>query len=381
MYFLLLKKELKHFLRSKSNIIMLFVFPIVLITTLSVGLKDIMNNQQDIFNDDSSIVYYTIEDGSQYQSGFNQFKDAIESELNIKFEQTASRDDVINDVDKHDAIAHIYVNKDGFDLYSAMQGQTLREKIFRSIFDNLVNQYSAFNTIGKYNPQALQNIVKSEAHDYVQDETDKNSREVSSSEYYTFAELGLIILYISITVGYSVFREINLRTIDRIRLSKVKESLIIFSKVSFGILIGIAQIILVYAYSSVVLGVNWGAHTIEIIALFIALAVFASSIGAVLGSVCKKEMSVNSILQVAIVIICALGGAYTPLSVVLNIPGLSKAVFISPIYWIDVATSSMMLGIKTSAYTVALIMPIVLSIICTSIYLIAFKGRGKLAND
>lgn len=381
MYFLLLKKELKHFIRSKSNIIMLFVFPIVLITTLSVGLKDIMNNQQGIFNNDSSIVYYTIEQGSQYQSGFNQFKDAIESELNIKFEQTDSRDDVINDVDKHDAIAHIYVDKDGFDLYTASQQQTLREKIFRSIFENLVNQYAAINTIVQYNPQALQNIVRSEANDYVQDETDKNSRDVSSSEYYTFAELGLIILYVSITVGYSVFREINLRTIDRIRLSKLKESSIIFSKVSFGILIGLAQILLVYAYSSMVLGVNWGAHTIEFIALFIALAVFSSSIGAVLGSVCKKEMSVNSILQGAIVIICALGGAYTPLSMLLNIPGLSKIVFISPIYWIDVATSSMMGGVNTSAYTVALIMPIALSLICTSIYLIAFKGRGKLVND
>ena len=49
MFIKLLKKEIKQFLRSKSNLIMLFLFPVILITTLSFGLKSLMENTSDKF--------------------------------------------------------------------------------------------------------------------------------------------------------------------------------------------------------------------------------------------------------------------------------------------------------------------------------------------
>ena len=61
MFIQLLKKEIKQFLRSKSNLIMLFLFPIILITTLSFGLKSLMENTSDkIFEgNENNIVYYS----------------------------------------------------------------------------------------------------------------------------------------------------------------------------------------------------------------------------------------------------------------------------------------------------------------------------------
>ena len=47
MFIQLFKKEIKQFFRSKSDLIMLFLFPVILITTLSFGLKGLMENMSD----------------------------------------------------------------------------------------------------------------------------------------------------------------------------------------------------------------------------------------------------------------------------------------------------------------------------------------------
>ena len=49
MFLSLLKKEFKYFIRQKSNVVLLMVFPIILITTLSLGLKDLMDGGNNLF--------------------------------------------------------------------------------------------------------------------------------------------------------------------------------------------------------------------------------------------------------------------------------------------------------------------------------------------
>ena len=70
------------------------------------------------------------------------------------------------------------------------------------------------------------------------------ARDITSSEYYTFAELALIIFYVAGIVGESVYKEKQLTTINRIRLSRMKESFLIGAKVtSWNYNINIANII------------------------------------------------------------------------------------------------------------------------------------------
>ena len=56
----------------------MFIFPIVLITTLSVGLKNMMTSQ-DLFGsgDEYSKVYYTIEGDTKYEEGFLALKKGL----------------------------------------------------------------------------------------------------------------------------------------------------------------------------------------------------------------------------------------------------------------------------------------------------------------
>lgn len=377
MFIQLFKKEIKQFFRSKSNLIMLFLFPVILITTLSFGLKGLMENMSDTIFDfeENNIVYYSIEEGSIYKEQFLSFINDLKDEINVNFKETTSLEKVKKEIDDYEAYSFIEVNKDGFQYYSPKNGEGTRGKILRSIFETSLNEFSIYGTIGKLNPEALKNIIKSSTDNYIKKDSVGKVRNITSSEYYTFAELALIMLYVSTTVGESIIKEKELKTINRIRLSKAKESAIIFSKAALGFLIAVLQVFIVYIYSSLVLDVDWGENTLKFLTIFIVFGVFVSSLGVITGIACKKEGTLSGVLNLIIIVMCILGGCYVPISMIIQIPLLSKFVVLSPIYWINTATSSMICNIQTNAYYISLIIPLILSLIMIISYL--FLGRRK----
>jgi ABC-2 type transport system permease protein len=382
MFLSMLKKEIKQVLRAKRTLIMMFIFPIVLITTLSIGLKNMMTSG-DIFGsgDEYSKVYYTLDGDSKYNHGFLQFKAGVEEAVNIKFEETSSLDKVKDNVDKYDALAHIEVTDTGFKFYSSKNGEKIQVKIFESIFKSVLNEYATYETIGEYNPKALSNLVKNKYDEYVVKKDVYGARDVTSSEYFTFAELALIIFYVSSTVGESVYSENYLTTINRIRLSKVTESHLIGAKVLVGIIISMLQTLVVYVYSSTVLEVNWGENTLKFMSMFLTFGVFASVIGAIIGLIAKNDSTVSGVLNVITISICFLGGCYVPLNMIIGISPINKLIYLSPIYWINTAISSTLCGIESNAYFIALLVPLTLSAICILVYLGILRNKGGLAND
>ncbi|EKQ50881.1 MULTISPECIES: ABC transporter permease [unclassified Clostridium] len=382
MFLSMLKKEYKQMLGTKRNLIFMFLFPIILITTLSVGLKNLMTSG-DIFGsgNEYSKVYYTINGDTKYEHGFLEFKKGVEEAVNIKFEETSSLNIVKDEVDKYNALVHIEVNDSGFKLYSSKNGERIKTKIFRGIFESILNEYAAFDTINEYNPKAFSNLVQNKYNEYVVKEDVGKARDITSSEYYTFAELALIILYIAGIVAESAYKEKQLTTINRIRLSKMTESSLIGAKIIVGIIISILQTILVYIYSTYVLGVNWGENTLKFMSIFFALGIFVSVVGALIGIIAKNDTMVTGIIQVSIVVICFLGGAYTPLSVMVGMGPVSKLLCISPIYWINTAIGSLLCGIESNAYLIALGMPLGLSALCMFVYFGVLRNKGGLAND
>jgi ABC-2 type transport system permease protein len=378
----MVKKELKQFYRSKGNLIIMFLFPIILITTLSVGLKDMMSNNTIFKEDDETAkVYYTVEDNSQYKEGFLAFKEGVSGSINVKFQEVSSLNSVKDDIDNYNALFYVKVGTDGFSLYSSSKGEKTNEKILRDVFESSLSEYAAYGAIKEFNPKAFQNLVENKYDDYVVKENLNGAREISSSEYYTFAELALIILYISTIVGEAVYNETKLTTINRIRLSKAYDNLVIGAKVTMGVIISIVQTLLVYVYSTFVLDVDWSGNLIKFFSLYLVFGFFASVIGAIIGLISKDDSSTSGMLHGIIIFICFLGGCYTPLSAIVGSPFMDKIVCLSPIYWINTTTSSLLCGMQSEAYTIALGLPLILSAICLIIYFIFLNTKGGLAND
>lgn len=376
MFLALLKKELKQFFRSKGDLIMLFVFPIVLISVLSVGLEDIMKGNVDVFED--NVVYYNISE-SIYEEGFNMFKSTLHEEYDVVFKEAKSVKEAKKQVDNRNALIYISIDDEGYSIYRN-NSESFTSRMFRSVFQTVMDEYGAYNTIAEYNPKQMANLIDKEYDSFIEEESGQCKGGVSSAEYYTFAELALIILYISTTVSEHMIKEHELTTIDRVRMSKAKEYQIIFSKASLGIIIGIIQVLLVYVYSSVVLKVDWGENTLKFFLLFFNLIVFSSVLGVVLGLIIKKSDVLSGLMQSLIIIMCALGGSYIPIHVLISSPICAQAVKISPIYWINMATSTLMCGYESKSYEIALIIPLVLSVIMILLYLVIHNRKSGEKN-
>lgn len=381
MFLALLKKEFKQFTRNKGNVFMLFLFPIILIGVLSAGLKDMMSNK-DVFKEDekSAIVYYSIEENSKYKEGFKQFVNGVEDAVSIEFKDVESLDSVKDKVDNYEALAFISADNDGFNFYSSAKGENVRIKIFKSIFDSVIDKYAAMTTIGEYNPSAFMNFVQNEYDKYLEKNKD-DTTELSSSEYYTFAELGLIILYVSTTVAESVSNEKTLKTINRIRMSKVKEGTLIACKVAFGTFISLVQTVIVYVYSTFFLDVEWGKNTFKFIVMFVALGFFVSVFGAVLGIIAEKNESIEGGLNAIIIVVCFLGGCYCPLENIVSIPFVDKLMNLSPTYWINNSVGSLLRNVESNAYLISLSISIGLGLILMIFYLTVLRRREEIAND
>ena len=382
MFFVMLKKELKMFFRSKGNVIMLFLFPIILITTLSLSLKNIMSSETEIFgeNDKDSIVYYSVDENAKYKDGFFMFVDRIKKEINIKFKEVEDLDKVKDKIDDDKAIAYVSLYKINFDIYTSKNGDTTKSKIFKSMIESLFNKYGTYETIEKLNEKSVNNVIKSTYDKYVVSENINGKKTVTSAEYYTFAELALIILNVSTVIGELVYKEKQLNTINRIKMSKVSERTMIFSKIALGIIISILQIILVYIYTTLILKVNWGENTLKFILLFIVFGLFSSMLGAIVGVSCKTDTAVAGILNGIMYLICILGGCFSTRLMITKVPILNKLMYLSPIYWINTAINTMICGLDTNLYLVSIMIPIILSFLLFS-YSEIIKRRGESVDD
>ena len=383
MFLAMIKKEIKQFLRSKSNLLMMFLFPIALIATLGTGLEELMTSADEIFgkDDKKDLIYYNIEDdNSIYEHGFMEFIEGIEKEIKVKFKENENIEKSREKVDQEKALIHISVLEDGFEIYTSKNGESTKATIMRSIFESVLNNYATYGAIYNLNPEAVNNNIVESTNEYVEYQDSKADRDVTAKEYYTFAELALIILYVATIVGESVYNEKRLTTINRIRLSKVSESLLILSKVLSGVIIGLVQTLVVYLFSTFAMDVDWGENTFKFLMIFVVFSIFASMLGAIVGILCNKETSVNGILSAIIFAFCLLGGSYTPLAMLVGVPGLNIAMYLSPIYWINTATSSMIVGYNSEAYIYALAIPLVLSAIFLAIYLGVAKKKGGIQD-
>ena len=159
-------------------------------------------------------------------------------------------------------------------------------------------------------------------------------------------------------------------------MSMASERTMILSKVALGTIISILQIILVYIYTSLILKVNWGENTLKFILLFVVFGLFSSMLGAIVGIASKTDTATGGILNGATFVICALGGCYTTRAMITSVPVLNKLMYLSPIYWINTATSTMICGLESNLYLIAIIIPIVLSVLLLIFYSVVMKKRG-----
>ena len=372
--FKLVKKELMHFFKNKMDIVTMVIFPIVLILVMGTSLKGIMNVDTNIFKDE--VVYYSIDcKNNTYINNFEIIKSNLEKNYNIKFKLIEDIITVKENVNLEKSLAYISINNNGYEFYRNENGENISQKIFRNMFEQFLHKNSLVETISENNI----NIVnyKSINEQVINlKEKNLNSNGVDSYTYYTFAELVLIILYISSITSISLYKEKYLNTMSRMRICNISYLSILTSKVVLGIIIGIIQISVVFIVSRFMLNVNWGNNLGSIFLVLICLIIFSSILGVVTSVIFKDHKTSTSVCNILIIIMGLLGGSYMPISLITSSPITNLVAKISPTYWANISILSLSYGIKTIYPYISIIISIGLSAFLTLIGLIFYKNKA-----
>lgn len=352
------KKELKMFLRNPFQIAFMLIAPIVLILIMGYAMSNIVGETTDVEGDTSeeTRILYLIEDNALDAdvAEFHIFMDFAEENMEAKWEEVDELETSKEVVDKNDAIALIQVSEEGFYYYRSPYNEPTTSKVLRAAYNNMMGEFA--------------NLSESKVMSYeIEVET------VDSYTYFTFAELGLIMLYISLIVGQSVFVEKDTKAFRRIYISKASVHAMLVSKAALGVTIGVVQIAEVYLLSTLALGVNWGNRAWLIVLTYLMLALFSSTLGAVLAIFAKSRSAFSDKVLVLSILIGMLGGGLTPLSFLNSVKVISYICKLSPLYWIVNGSIALAGNQTTNDYAVGM----AVSAAFTVVFLISFMKKKK----
>jgi len=376
--FILIKKEVMQFFRNKTDVLTMFLFPIVLIVVMGISLNGLMNVDKNVF--ENKKVYYKINDldiNEKYLNVFYNFKNSCEESIKVKFEKIEDENKAKSLVNEGESLAFININKDSYNYYNSEKIESSEQKIFKNVFEQYLDKYALIESL----PQNTINEIINKESLITLKEEGINSNGVDSFTYYTFSILILIILYISGTTSISMYNENFQGTFSRVKMSRVNNLTLILSKVILGMIIGTLQVLVIYFISTVFLKINWGDNLLQIFLVLISFIIFSSVLGVSMSMIFDENKTANSVINTVIIILGFLGGLYMPISLINSINITSKLSQLTPTYWANISLLSLSTGLSNIYTYKSIVLSLGLSIILISIGLIIkkLKAGGKLA--
>ena len=359
----LIKKEIKQFFKSKSDVIIMLIFPVILIFVMGKSLNGLMGMEKNIFN--NKIIYYRINAPIENEVDLQRFYDFMihfEKSTNVKFIENKNYKEVTNEVNNNKAICFMDIYDSYINYFRNENKESTESKVFRNLYNQYIKKYAFLQLIYKSNPQEMKNILDYEIKILLENEG-INQEEVNSFTYYTFAILSLIILYISTLTSISMYRERFLHTMTRLKVSKANKINILISKISLGIIIGLLQIIIVYIYSTKFLHVNWGENLLQISIVLISFIIFSSVLGIFMSMIFSNQKTCYMTNNILIIIMGFLGGSYVPIYLIKSSRVTSFLSAIMPNYWINISLLSLNHDIKTNYYIISIFISLSLSVV------------------
>ena len=375
--YILIKKEIIQFLRNKTEVLTMFIFPIILIVVMGTALNGLMNVDKNIFE---NIDIYYKKSGTKDEELYNifiNFKKSFTDTIKVNFIEVKDNKKAIDSVNNGDSLCFIEIKDNDYDYYKSQNRDISSQKIFKNIFEQYIKRYTLIENIGANNPNIIQDILKEESLIFIKEEG-INNKGIDSFTYYTFAELILIMMYVSGITSISMYKEGLQGTITRIRMSKTSNLSVILSKIILGVIIGILQTIVIYLVSTVFLGVNWGNDLIQIFMVIVSFIIFSSVLGVSSSMIFSDNKTSSSFINTVIIILGFLGGSYMPISLIKSTKLTNILCQLTPTYWANISLLSLSTGLN-SDYTYISI-SLSLSISAILIFLASIVNKLKTGD-
>ncbi|MEW9076809.1 ABC transporter permease [Terrisporobacter glycolicus] len=359
----LIKKEVKQFFKHKINIIMMFIFPIILIFIMGKSLNGPVSMDKNIFN--NKIIYYRVNTPIENEVDLQRFYDFMihfEKNTNVNFIENNNYKKATNDVNNNKAICFMDIYDNDINYFRNKKIESTESIIFRNLYEQYMKKYTFLQSIYKSNTEKIKDVLDYDIKIWLKDES-IDQKQVNAFTYYTFAELILIILYISNLTSVSMYKGEYLHTITKIERYKKKKINILLSKIVFGIVIGILQIIIVYITSTKFFDVSWGENLLYIFMVLISLIIFSSILGIFMATIFSNKKTCYMVNNILIIIMGFLGGSYVPICLVKSERITSFLSKIIPSYWANISILSLSYDIKTKYYIFSICISLSLSLL------------------
>ena len=285
---------------------------------------------------------------------FYDFMINFEKKTNVKFIENKNYKEAINDVNNNKAICFMDIYDNKINYFRNEKKESTESKIFRNLYEQYRRKYSFLQTISKSNLNQMTNLSNYQMKILLKDEN-INEEEINSYTYYTFAELILIILYISTLTSISMYKERFLHTMTRLKVSGTNKFNILASKIALGIIIGLMQTLVVYIVSTKLLNVNWGDNLTYIMLVLISFIIFSSVLGIFISMIFHNQKTAYTVNNILIIIMGLLGGSYVPICLVKSSKITSFLCNIMPNYWANIALLGLHYNMETKYYIIVCI--------------------------
>ncbi|MBN7773926.1 ABC transporter permease [Clostridium aminobutyricum] len=353
---IILKKEIKNYFRSAGNWIFVFGLPLLLILLMSSALEGYMNTDFHTF--DEGKVYYYYEEQTEVNAGkLKEFETLLQESTGVVMQEVSDYEEGIQAVNSSEAFGIIKISGDNMSYYRSPYNETNGGKIVHSLFEQCIGKNTS--------------ILNDSVH-VIELET----TPVDSTSYATFTYLAFVILFIALMTGHSVNDERVYGTIQRIKISRVGLNALLFSKVILGLLIGVLQMTVVWAFSTFVLNVNWGSQAPVMFLVLLCLVLMSSIFGVVIGMISKNKAIADNTILMTVMLSGYIGGALSPIYLLENANILNQIVKISPLYWTGRALTNLYVNIVDTNTFVS----IGVSLGLTLLFLLIYKLQIKKAT-
>ncbi len=128
---------------------------------------------------------------------------------------------------------------------------------------------------------------------------------------------GVIVIYallFAVVIAEILIWERQLGTLRRILIIPGGKAKIILGKLLGAYLLGVAQISILILAGALLFGVSWGASSVALTLMALALVLVGTSMGLLLATVVKTIVQADALASLVVMAISMLGGAWWPLS-------------------------------------------------------------------
>lgn len=199
---------------------------------------------------------------------------------------------------------------------------------------------------------------------------------ITSYYYYSLVTIPLYTFLNSISLIYIAREESNYRCGERFIIAPVSKISIVLSKIIPSTISMCVFNVILLATCKLIFKINFNGRFLEVILLFMVLAFMSCAVGTFIGLCTKDFMAVKNIVNIPILIMGVLGGAFFPIGSLGKIVEIVS--YISPLTWINKGIFIMINDNSIKIYIISLILTLVIGILFTFGAVKRFKKEAFL---